>query len=82
MQDKYLAEMEELYADDFHLVRMPLLTEEIRGVPKIKAFSVCHIPDPSELVLLTQDWFQEWLVHPYKPDASGNLPKLITDETK
>lgn len=40
MQDKYLAEMEELYADEFHLVRMPLLTEEIRGVPKIKAFSV------------------------------------------
>lgn len=39
MQDKYVKEMEELYADDFHIVKMPLLTDEVRGTEKLKAFS-------------------------------------------
>lgn len=39
MQEKYLAEMMELYADDFHIVKMPLLTEEVRGAEKLRNFS-------------------------------------------
>lgn len=39
MQQKYLAEMEELYAEDFNIVRVPLLTEEVRGPEKLRSFS-------------------------------------------
>lgn len=39
MQQKYLREIHELYDDDFHIVRMPLLTEEVRGVDRLQNFS-------------------------------------------
>ncbi len=37
-QDKYIRQYEDLY-EDFHLIKTPLLEEEIRGVPALRSFS-------------------------------------------
>ncbi|KAL1917876.1 uncharacterized protein VTP21DRAFT_3710 [Calcarisporiella thermophila] len=37
MQQKYLEQIHELY-DDFHVVQMPMLTKEVRGIEDIKRF--------------------------------------------
>jgi arsenite-transporting ATPase len=39
MQQKYLNEAHELYDEFFHIIKLPLLTEEVRGPEKLKAFS-------------------------------------------
>jgi arsenite-transporting ATPase len=39
IQCKYLEQMDDLYVDDFHLVKVPMLPREVRGVDSLRDFS-------------------------------------------
>lgn len=39
MQEKYMEQYDELYGEDMHIIKMPLLKEEVRGVDRLQEFS-------------------------------------------
>ena len=69
MQKKYLDQIEELY-DEFNVVKMPLLVEEVRGKDKLQRYALketrCVGKDANQCFLRS---FSEMLVHPYSPPS-------------
>lgn len=48
MQDRYISQIFELY-EDFHVVLMPLLDNEVRGTPALESFSALLLEDSTLL---------------------------------
>jgi arsenite/tail-anchored protein-transporting ATPase len=65
MQLKYLDQIEELY-DEFNVVKMPLLVEEVRGKEKLERYDR-EIWTLKCSDLLMEYSFSEMLIHPYQP---------------
>ena len=47
MQDRYISQIFELY-EDFHIILMPLLDNEVRGVASLESFSTLLLNPTSE----------------------------------
>ena len=71
MQQRYLEQFYDLY-DDFHIIQLPLLEEEVRGVDALKAFSAPTImpSGPSFSVNLTT---------PYHPETTASEPDHVAE---
>ena len=52
MQQKYLAQFDELYGEDFHMVKVPLLDREVRGKQDLSNYGkfLIKAPTPEQLI--------------------------------
>lgn len=65
MQKKYLEQIEELY-DEFNVVKMPLLVEEVRGKERLEMY-VARVPCRFSRLTQCFNRFSEMLIKPYQP---------------
>lgn len=61
MQQRYLEQIEELYAEDFHVVKTPQLLTEVRGLPHLLRFGELLMNPYAGLVLCVSCMWRGWL---------------------
>jgi arsenite-transporting ATPase len=69
---RYLSQFHDLY-EDFHVLELPLLADEIRGVDALRDFSSMLMMSDAERRALVRD------MEPDAPDAEGELSQLRTE---